>query len=174
MGLFDKLKMKLAEAAATNLSRKAERGDLGVVIQAVYVKTLGKKTFIGMLLSLFTLAVAQFAPPWADSYVRFAGMASGVLMAIGLLDRARRAQPVFEPWFLEAFAVVTEYITALSAAVLAFAASGGFSLVLKTPGLDDKMILVATALGSATAFIGRLAKASAVIPVLPQPGAANK
>lgn len=162
MGVIEKIKIKVVEKAAENLSLKAEQGAFGALIQRAYVATKGNKTYVGTLLCIITLSVNQFSPPWADGYVRYAALASGVLTAIGLLDKARRNEPVFEPWFLNALAAANAWVSAASAAVLAFA-SGGL-LFPGNPGMADLVIVYTTAVTTATAFLSRLAKASASEP----------
>lgn len=165
MGLIDTVKIKVAEAAAADLSRRAERGAFGAFAQKAYIVTKGYKTVIGLAMFLIVSALGQFTPPGYDGYIRGASIAAGVLAAIGWLDKARRNKPVFEPWFLEALASVTAWVSALSAGVLAWAQSGLFGLIW--PGdqcLVDQVTLVTTAITTATAFVSRLAKASAAQP----------
>lgn len=162
MNIMDKLKARAAEYAAKDLSRKAESGEFGALAQRVYRATLGKKTSLGLALFLVTQALGTFTPPESDSYIRYLSIASGVLVAIGCLDKARRNQPIWEPWFLEALAAASAWISAASAAVLGITQSGLLDLIF--PGdlaLVDSVTLVCTALTTATAFISRLAKASA-------------
>lgn len=165
MGLGDSIKIKVAEVAAADLSKRAERGAFGAFVQRAYVATKGKKAAVGSLLCVITLAVSQFSPPWADSYVRYSAIASGVLAAIGFLDKARRNEPVFEVWFLEAFAAANAWVAAGSTAVLAFASGGMLDLIFPGhPGLADLVTVYATAATTATAFLSRLARASAAEP----------
>lgn len=165
MGLVEKLEIKVATIAAQDLTQKAKKGSFGAFVQRAYLATEGKKTAIGSLLLIITLAVGQFNPPWADCYVRYAAIFSGVLTAIGLLDKARRNEPVFEPWFLEALASVSAWISSMSTTVLAFSAGGGLDLMFPGhPGLSDQVTIWTTAITTATAFLNRLAKASAENP----------
>lgn len=157
--------IKVAEIAATDLSKKADAGELGGFAQRVYRATLGVKTEIGLIFFLITQAIGEFAPPGAEDYLRYLSIAFGVLAAIGAVDRARRNQPIWEPWFLEAMAAASAWISAASAAVLGFTQSGLLDLIF--PGdlaLVDTVTLVCTALTTATAFLNRLAKASASDP----------
>lgn len=171
MGLLTNIKTRLAYMAATNLAEKCAKGDMGPLAQKVYLKTKGKKTAIGTVLVVLTMAVAQFSPPWADEWVRYSGIAAGALTAIGWLDKARRSEPVFEPWMLEALATASAWIASVSTVVLA-AAQGG-TLNLFFPGdlnLVDQVTLYTTAITTATAFLNRIAKASAELPKpLPNP-----
>ncbi len=165
MNLIDRLKVRAAEYAATDLSKKAAKGELGGFAQRAYRATLGYKTTIGLALFLITQALGTFTPPGADDYIRYLSIAFGVLAAIGAVDKARRNQPIWEPWFLEAMAAASAWIFAASAAVLGFTQSGLLDLIF--PGdlaLVDTVTLVCTALTTATAFINRLAKASAAEP----------
>lgn len=165
MSVIDRIKIKIAEKAAENLSKQAEAGKFGTLAQRLYITTKGQKTNIGLFLCVITLAVAQFSPPWADAYVRYSAIASGVLVAIGLLDKARRNEPVFEPWFLDAFAAANAWVATLSATILAFASGGLLDLIFpKHSGLADLVTLWATAATTATAFLSRLARASADTP----------
>lgn len=162
MSIGTTIKIKVAEIAAQNLSKKAERGEFGGFVQRAYLYTLGKKTTLGLALFLITQAVGAFTPPESDSYIRYLSIAFGVLAAIGAVDKARRNEPIWEPWFLEALAAATAWISAGSAAVLGFAQSGLFDLIF--PGdlaLVDGVTLACTALTTSTAFLSRLAKASA-------------
>lgn len=165
MSILDKLKLRAAEYAAKDLSKKAEAGELGSFAQRAYRATKGYKTAIGLALFLITQAVGTFTPPGAEDYIRYLSIAFGVLAAIGAVDKARRNQPIWEPWFLEALASASAWIGAASAAVLGVAQSGLFDLLF--PGdllLLDNVTLLFTALTTATAFINRLAKASAAEP----------
>lgn len=162
MNLLDKIKIRAAEYAAKDLSRKAEKGELGGFVQRAYRATLGYKTTIGLALFLIVQAIGTFAPPSADAYLRYLSIAFGVLAAIGAVDKARRNEPIWEPWFLEALAAATAWISVGSAAVIGVAESGLLDLVF--PGdlaLIDSVTLVCTALTTSTAFLSRLAKASA-------------
>ncbi len=157
MGLITSVKTKFLELAAKNLAKSAERGEYGRFIQSLYVATKGYKALIGTTLFVATQAVGQFSPPWADSYVRFAGIATGVLAAIGWLDKARRNEPLFEPWFLEALATVSGWIAAGSTVVLGISSTGLLGVLF--PGqedLRDQINIYATALTTATAFLNRL------------------
>lgn len=165
MGLIQKAKIKVAEVAAADLSRRAERGSFGELVQRAYIATKGYKSAIGGALFLIIEALGQFTPPGYDAYLRYAGIASLVLAAIGFIDKARRNEPVFEPWFLETLAAVTAWVSAISAGILAWAQSGLFDLLF--PGdlqLVDQITLITTAVTTATAFVSRLAKASAYQP----------
>lgn len=165
MGLVDKIKIKVAEYAAADLSRKAEKGKFGAFVQRAYTATKGYKSVIGVALFLIIQALGQFTPPDYESYIRYSGIASGVLIAVGFLDKARRNEPFFDPWFLEALASISAWVSALSAGVLAWAQSGLFDLLF--PGdlqLVDQVTLITTAITTATAFVSRLAKASAYQP----------
>lgn len=168
MGLNDlKLKVgtKLAELAAKDFAKKAENGDLGARVQAAYIKTKGYKSAFSLALFLIVQALGQFAPPDFDSYIRYASIVSGALFALGILDRARRNEPIWDKWFLEALASASAWIGAVSTAVLGVVQSGLFDLI--APGdlaQVDLITLICTALTTATAFINRLAKASASEP----------
>lgn len=162
MGLVEKVKLKVAEFAATDLSRRAEKGKFGAFAQKAYIATKGYKATIGMAMFLIVTALGQFTPPNYDTYIRYSGLASAILAAVGWLDKARRNEPFFDPGVLEALAAVTAWVSALSAGVLAWAQSGLFDLLF--PGdlvLVDQVTLITTAITTATAFVSRLAKASA-------------
>lgn len=162
MSLVDTVKIKVAEIAAKDLSKKAEKGELGGFLQRAYIATKGYKTTIGVAFFLIIQALGTFAPPGSESYLRSLSIAATVLVAIGLLDKARRNEPFFEPWFLETLATVSAWIGALSTAVLGIAQGGMLDLIF--PGdlaLVDQVTLITTALTTATAFVNRLAKASA-------------
>lgn len=165
MGLNDlKLKVgqKVAEYAAKDFAAKAEKGELGPRVQAAYVKTKGLKTTIALALFLIVQALGQFTPPNFDCYIRYAGIATGALVALGILDKLRRNEPIFEPWFLEALATVSAWVASLSTVALGVAQSGLLDLIF--PGdlrLVDQITLITTALTTATAFVNRAAKASA-------------
>ena len=165
MGLVETVKIKVAEVAAADLSKRAERGAFGTFAQKAYIATKGYKTVIGLAMFLIVQALGQFTPPGFDAYIRYSSIATGVLVAIGFMDKARRNEPIFEPWFLEALAAVSAWVAALSAGVLAWAQSGLFDLIF--PGdlhLVDQVTLITTAITTATAFVSRLAKASAYRP----------
>lgn len=168
MSLNDiKLKVggKIAEYAAKDFAVKAEKGEFGQKVQAAYVKTKGYKTTFALALFLIVQALGQFTPPNFDCYLRYAGILSGALVALGLLDKLRRKEPIFEPWFLEVMAKWTLWFTGASAAVLGVAQGGLLELVFpQYPGLSDQVTIIVTAIGTATAFINRAAKASAMQP----------
>lgn len=165
MSILDKIKTKVAEKVAEDLAEKAERGEFGPVAQTIYVRTKGAKTEIGLVLFLLSSAVLEFAPPWASEATRYLALASMGLTAIGVLDRARRSAPIFEPWFLEAFGRINDWIAAVSAVWLAFAQEGLLKLLFPAHAdLADTVNLILAAVTVSTAFIGRLAKASAAQP----------
>jgi hypothetical protein len=169
MSLLNDVKLKIggkfAELAAKDFAVKAEKGELGNAVQACYVKTKGYKSFFALALFLIVQALGQFTPPNYDCYIRYAGIFSGALIALGLLDKLRRKEPIFEPWFLETMATWTAWFTAASAAVLGIAQGGLLGILFpKYPGLADRVTVIVTAIGTATAFINRAAKASATQP----------
>ena len=168
MSLNDiKLKVggKVAEIAAKDFAAKAEKGELGPSIQKAYVKTKGYKTTFALALFLIVQALGQFTPPNFDCYIRYAGIASGALVALGFLDKLRRNEPIFEPALLEALAAWSAWLAAASTTVLAIVSGGLLDLLFpKHPGLSDQVTLITTALVTATAFVNRAAKASALQP----------
>lgn len=168
MSLNDiKLKVggKVAEIAAKDFAAKAEKGELGPAVQKAYVKTKGYKTTFALALFLIVQALGQFTPPNFDCYIRYAGLVSGALVALGFLDKLRRNEPIFEPALLEALAAWSAWLAAASTTVLAIAQGGILELFFpKYPGLSDQVTLYTTALVTATAFVNRAAKASAMQP----------
>mgnify|MGYP000499882251 FL=1 len=168
MGLGTTVKIKVAEIAAKNLAHEAETGKLGALVQRAYLATKGKKTAIGALLTTITLAVAEFTPPWADKYTRIAALVAMGLTALGVLDKARRKEPIFEPWVLETLAAVSAAFAGASGVLFGIAQSGLLEAILPDqPCLSDTVTLWTTAVGSALTFLNRLAKASAAAPVEP-------
>lgn len=168
MSLNDiKLKVggKVAEYAAKDFAAKAEKGELGPTVQKAYVKTKGFKTTFAVVLFLIVQALGQFTHPDYDNYIRYAGIVTGALIAMGFLDKARRNEPLFDPWLLEALAAWSAWLAAASTTVLAIASGGLLDLLFPNhPGLSDQVTLITTALVTATAFVNRAAKASALKP----------
>jgi hypothetical protein len=163
MGIVERLKLKLAEYAARDLAAKAENGELGGAVQTCYVKTKGYKTVFALALFLIVQALGQFTPPGYDDYLRYSGIASGALTALGLIDKLRRKEPIFDPELLAALAAWSLWLGSVSVTVLGLASSGLLDLLFpKHPGLSDQVTLITTALVTATAFVNRAAKASAI------------
>ena len=159
------LKIKAAEIGAKNLAEKADEGAFGSLCQKVYRKTKGYKSVTGLVLFLIIQALGQFTPPNYDCTIRYLSIAAGVLTAAGLLDRARRNEPLFDPALLAALQAWTLWIGAVSTSVLGIASSGVLDLLFPGhPGLSDQVNLITTALTTATAFVNRWAQASATPP----------
>lgn len=173
MGLREKIGGRIAEYAAKDFAAKAEKGELGPAVQSAYAKTKGLKTAFAMALFLIVQALGQFAPPGAATYIQYSSVVAGALVALGILDKLRRNEPIFETWFLEALASISAWVASVSTVVLAFASGGLLDIVFPGhPGLADQITLFTTAVTTATAFVNRAAKASALRPkpVLPSNG----
>lgn len=168
MSLNDiKLKVggKVAEIAAKDFAAEAEKGELGPSVQACYVKTKGYKTAFALALFLISMALGQYTPPHYDCYMRYVDITFGALTALFAIDKLRRKEPIFDPWLLEALAAWSAWLAAASTTVLAIAQGGILELIFpKYPGLSDQVTLYTTALVTATAFVNRAAKASAMQP----------
>lgn len=165
MNLIDKFKMKIAEKATENLAAKAEAGGLGPFLQKAYVSTKGQKTNISAILFIITAAVAQYGPPWSEDYARISAVVFLGLGWLGLVDKAKRNEPIFEPWLLAAISQASAGLTAAGGAMLAISQSGIVEMLLPDqPRASDMLALGSAAAMSITAFLNRVTKASASEP----------
>lgn len=165
MGIGTAIRVKVATIAAADLSHKAACGDFGSRTQEIWLSVQGYKSAIGIAFLAITLAVGQYSPPWAASYVWWSAVVAGILTAGGLLDKAYRRQPIFEPWFLEALAKVTGWISVGSAITGTLASQHVFSALFhNNPCVDDLAIGIFASLTSAAGLLNRLAVASAAKP----------
>jgi hypothetical protein len=168
MGLTEKIEVKIATVAAADLSKKASRGDFGPKFQAFWLGIQGKKTIFALALFLIVQALGQFTPPGWDRYMRYVDLTTAALVALGLLDKLRRKEPIFEPELLDALQAWSKWLAAVSGTVLGMTQAGLFLLLFpKYPGLSDHITLITTALVTATAFVNRAAAASAAQPQSP-------
>jgi len=165
MSVITKLKLKIAEKATENLAVKAERGDFGPRVQKAYVATKGQKTNISAVLFIITAAVAQYGPAWAEDYARFSALLFLGLGWLGLVDKAKRNEPIFEPWLLQAIAQASAALTAAGGTMLAISQSGIVEILLPDqPCAADTLAFGSTVAMSLTAFLNRVTKASAADP----------
>lgn len=168
MSIGTTVKIKVVEFGAQDLSHKAESGALGRAVQKAYVATKGYKSTIGIALLAIATALGQYAPPKAELYLWWLGVIGGILGAAGLVDKAYRKQPIFEPWFLEALAKVTGWISVGSAITGTLATQHVFdALFPNNPCVDDLAIGIFASLTSAAGLLNRLAVASATQPPTP-------
>ena len=155
--MIDALKEKALYWFAGPVFGAIRRGEHGAFLQRAYVATEGYKTVIGGVLSLFLLALTQYAPPYATTALRALNMVAVVLLAGGLIDKAYKNEPLLPPGMLEAVAFVAHWLTWLQ---------GGLVL-LETfvPGtLYAQLDSYLYAGVAATAFVNRVARASALNP----------
>lgn len=168
MGLVDKVKMKVAEKVTENLAEKAERGDFGPGVQKAYRATKGWKTVIGAAFFIITAAVDFWGPPWATDYARLSALAFLGLGWLGFVDKARRNEPIFDQWLLDALRQAAAAFAGASAVMLSIAQSGLLALFLpRDPCAADYLTVGATAAGSIALFLNRVLAASA-LPAKPQ------
>lgn len=175
MGLIDKFKLKLAEKFTENLAEKAERGDLGPGVQKAYRATKGWKTVIGAAFFIITMAVNFYGPPWSADYARVSALAFLGLGWLGFVDKARRNEPIFDPWLIDALRQAAAAFAGASAVMLSIAQSGLLALFLPNdPCAADYLTVGATVCGSLSLFLNRVLKASALptqpLPVQPYQG----
>lgn len=172
MGIKD-IKLKIAEKVTENLASKAERGDFGPAVQTAYVKTKGWKTVITSALFIITMAVDFYAPPWAEQYVHLSALGFLGLGWLGFVDKARRNEPFFDPWLLDALRQAAAAFAGASAVLLSLAQSGLLQMFLPSdPCAPDYLTVGATAAGSISLFLNRVLAASAA-PVNQPPNKEN-
>lgn len=168
MGVIDNLKLKVAEKVTENLAEKADRGDMGPVVQKVYRATKGWKTVIGAAFFIITMAVDFYGPPWASDYARLSALAFLGLGWLGFVDKARRNQPIFDQWLIDALTQAAAAFAGVSAVMLSFAQSGLVKMLLPNePCATDYLNLGSVAAGSLAVFLNRVLAASA-LPVQPK------
>ncbi len=165
MNILDSIKLKIGTTFARNLAEEMEAGKFGPTLRRAYIATKGQKTFIGTVLTTILLAVTAFGPPFATDFFRYASLVATGLTALGLLDKARRSEPIFDPWFLQALAEVSAYVSGFSAFFDWLVSRGLVELMFPgRPGLTDEVTFYLTALTTSTAFLNRVAMASAAMP----------
>lgn len=168
--LVEDVKLKVAEKVTENLAHKAERGDMGPTVQAAYVKTKGFKTVIAAALFTVTMAVDFYGPPWAAEYARLSALAFLGLGWLGFVDKAKRNEPFFDTWLLDAFRQASAAFAGASAVMLSIAQSGLLKMLMPNdPCGADYLTVAATVTGSLAIFLNRVLAASAAAPN-PEPG----
>ncbi len=161
--LANDIKLKVAEKVTENLAAKAERGEMGPTVQKAYRATKGWKTVIGAAFFIITMAVNFYGPPWSAGYARVSALAFLGLGWLGFVDKARRNEPIFDPWLIDALRQAAAAFAGASAVMLSIAQSGLLALFFPNdPCSADYLTIGATAAGSLSLFLNRVLKASAL------------
>lgn len=84
------VKGKVARWYLTRRIRAAAEGEEGEMPQRIYVWLQGKKTITGLVLAF---AAGGLEAVGHHDYAVYVGVVAGVLMQVGLLDKAWRAEP---------------------------------------------------------------------------------
>ena len=161
--LFGAVKDKILYIVLGHLARDIAEGKKGPRLQAYYLWSRGKKTVTGLCLFLIFAAVTTFAPPYAETFFGACAVASGCLMALGLIDASWNNKPAFPEWFLESLKRISGALTTFHAALIPFTEL----LHMVYPSGDQylhQVELVEAAVMTATAFVNRYAAASLAPP----------
>lgn len=168
MGLLDKARGGITEFVLGKFGKDIGAGEYGAKAATAYKWVAGQGAFIGSVLALIMGALEAFQPDYASVATRNLGLVGLGLAAIGVLDKLRLKEPIFEPWFLEIVAHVSSKVTLLSGGLLSLdeflTSYAPHLMTAKLEGIEDLVQLWLAAVVAACALINRFARASASAP----------
>jgi len=163
MNFLGSLKDKILYIVLGKLARDIAEGKKGPKLQAYYLWSRGKKTITGLFLSLIFGAVTLFDPPYARTFFASCTVASGCLMALGMLDASWNNRSAFPEWFLESLKRITAVLSTFHGALVPITELV-HTLYPQGDGLMRNLELYEAAISVACGYLNRYAAASLAPP----------